>query len=134
MNIQLTCCPCPRCRVGPRQRGSHTASTLTNKQRAHHDQCHQCHFWTLCVKVRGMFVCSAGTDALAPFPLVLYFHQVTSSPAPPAQLAAYRVSPASARCKLRSCRRSQVLKCIMHQLFSEMLTAHFAAANYSAST
>lgn len=71
-----------------------------------------------------MFIYSAGTDTFTPIHTCFIF--------PPGDLMLLQLTANHSRlrlwgCKLRSCPLLMVLKCIIHQLFSEMLTAQFAA-------
>lgn len=125
-----TCCTCPLCRVKSRQR----CSILTNNERAHHDQSHESHA-TGRTNPAQMRVCvfTSSQQALTPSLRSYRVYISTRWPRAPATPSQSQ-PPASPRCKLRICPLLEVLKCIIHQPFCEMLTAQCCWEHWSGST
>lgn len=113
---RLTCSMCPVWRVELRHSSSHTSTILRDNQPAHHNQSHNSHIWTEKPTQQALKALqSCHTCFILP-------------PGDPALLwpMANHSCDVSMRNKLQSCPWLEVLKCIIHQVFWEMLTAQFA--------
>lgn len=113
---------CPLCRVKLQHSSSHTSAILSDNQPAHHNQSRHSHIWTD-KKAFQTFTYSAGTKGTPVLSHLFY----TSTRWPRTSVVHSQSRLHVSTCsKLRSCPWLEVLKCIIHQLFWEMLTAQFA--------